>query len=46
MKVILVNGSPHQAGATYTALDEMQIHCIRSGAIPPQEESISTNFIR
>lgn len=24
MKVILVNGSPHQAGATYTALDEIR----------------------
>jgi multimeric flavodoxin WrbA len=27
MKVLLVNGSPHQHGCTYTALAEIAIHC-------------------
>ena len=35
MKVLLVNGSPHQKGCTYSALSEVA-----------KEPRIATNFIR
>ena len=31
MKVILVNGSPHKEGCTYTALKEVEKELINSG---------------
>jgi multimeric flavodoxin WrbA len=44
MKVLLINGSPHKNGCTYTALKEAAAQC---GILPPKAEKIEfTNFIR
>ena len=40
MKVLLVNGSPHKEGCTYTALTEV------ASALKEEETRKSTNFIR
>ena len=44
MKVILVNGSPHQTGATYTALDEIRKTLEQEG-IEAEIFQIGTNLI-
>ena len=31
MKVLLINGSPHEKGCTYTALDEIRNQLTRRG---------------
>lgn len=54
MKVLLVNGSPHQNGCTHTALGKNMAWLLKSieagkqqGVIPPEEEKrINTNYIR
>ena len=51
MKVLLVNGSPHKEGCTYTALNVASLlKCLEAGAkngvaLPEKEARVFTNFI-
>ncbi len=47
MKVLLVNGSPHKKGCTYTALNIVKESLGKEAGLkqPEKEKRISTNFI-
>ena len=45
MKVLLINGSPHEKGCTYTALHEME-KVFRENGVETELVSVGTNPIR
>ena len=45
MKVLLINGSPHEKGCTYTALHEME-KVFRESGVETELVSVGTNPIR
>lgn len=47
MKVLLINGSPHKDGCTFTALNEVAKTLEKNGiTLPEREPHLWTNFVR